>query len=92
MRSGIAPFRERLKARFPGRYESNLGHRKEAVHDDQQEDDREVQGQHRDRLSRLRPTGTLAPSESNKSRNEKSRAEARLLARLANAISASRIR
>jgi hypothetical protein len=40
----------------------------------------------------LRPTGTLAPSVSSKLRNEKSRAEARLLARLENAISASRIR
>jgi hypothetical protein len=58
---GITGFREWLEAPFPGRYEGNLGHRKEAVQDDQQKDDREVQGQHRNRLSRLRPPRTLAP-------------------------------
>src|SRR5215469_732442 len=57
---------ERYQARLARRDERDLGHRKDAVDEDQQEDDREVQGQHRNRLSRWRPRTGAPPSVSNR--------------------------
>ena len=37
---------QRLQPRRPRRNERDLGHRKKAVHQDQQQDDRQLQGQH----------------------------------------------
>jgi hypothetical protein len=57
--AAVASLGERHQARLPRRDQRDLGHRKDAVHDDQQEDDREVQDEHRNRLSRWRhATGT----------------------------------
>ena len=59
--AAITSLGERDQARLPRRDEPDLGHRKDAVYDDQQEDDREVQDEHRNRLSRWRPPQAGAP-------------------------------
>ena len=61
LRAAIPGLGERHQAGLPRRDQPDLGHRKHAVHDDQQEDDREVQDEHRNRLSKWRPPKAGAP-------------------------------